>query len=102
MKIEKQILNADLIVTGEGFFDKQTLKGKVVKGIIDICNKHNKPIGIICGDTNLKQKDFNKLKLKFVKTIKTKEISKKNAMENASKYLVGISEELMIDKLNLD
>ncbi|MCR4667557.1 MAG: glycerate kinase [Desulfovibrio sp.] len=35
---------ADLVVTGEGKIDKQTLHGKAVKGIADLANTRGKPV----------------------------------------------------------
>ncbi|MFZ1292157.1 MAG: glycerate kinase [Melioribacteraceae bacterium] len=97
LNIDEKIINSDFVITGEGLLDKQTLKGKVVKGIIDSCKKFNKPIGIICGHSKLSQSEIKKLNLKFVKTIKTNEISKKESMENAYSYLIKRSEELIKD-----
>jgi len=38
----------DLIITGEGRVDRQTLEGKVVKGVIDRATKYKKQILVIC------------------------------------------------------
>ena len=44
------IKDADLIVTGEGKFDSQSLRGKVVSGIAKRAKKQNKPVVVIAGD----------------------------------------------------
>ena len=47
------IKDADLIITGEGRFDSQSLSGKVVSGIAKRAKKQNKPVIVIagsCGD----------------------------------------------------
>jgi glycerate 2-kinase len=94
LKIDDQIKSADLVITGEGLLDKQTLEGKVVNGIIDRCKKFNKSLGIICGDTTLTKKQLSKINV-VVKTIKTKEISKEDSIKNAHQYLIQKSEELI-------
>lgn len=43
------IQQADLVISGEGKIDAQTLHGKVVKGVGDVCRKHAVPLGVICG-----------------------------------------------------
>ena len=43
------IKDADLIITGEGRFDSQSLHGKVVSGIAKRAKKQNKPVIIIAG-----------------------------------------------------
>lgn len=45
------IKDADLIITGEGKFDSQSLRGKAVSGIAKRAKKQNKPVIVIAGDT---------------------------------------------------
>ena len=39
----------DLIITGEGSFDDQTLQGKAVAQIIGMSLAHEKDIAVLCG-----------------------------------------------------
>lgn len=48
-KIAEHIQKADLVITGEGKVDEQTLQGKVVKGLADLCQKNNVPLAVVCG-----------------------------------------------------
>ena len=48
--LELNIRNSDLVITGEGYLDDQTLQGKVVKGISSIAQKHDVPVIVVCGD----------------------------------------------------
>ncbi|WP_031525679.1 glycerate kinase [Dyadobacter crusticola] len=43
------IKKADLVITGEGKIDEQTLSGKVVKGLADFCAKYQVPLAAVCG-----------------------------------------------------
>jgi glycerate kinase len=43
------VKEADLVITGEGKIDEQTLSGKVVKGLADLCQKHQVPLAAVCG-----------------------------------------------------
>lgn len=47
--LENHLQGADLVITGEGRVDGQSLQGKVVFGIIQTCKKHNVPVCIIAG-----------------------------------------------------
>jgi glycerate kinase len=47
--IARLIETADLVITGEGKVDEQTLNGKVVKGLADYCQKFKVPLAVVCG-----------------------------------------------------
>ncbi len=44
LNVEGAIQTSDLVITGEGQIDKQTLMGKGPGGIISLANKHAKPV----------------------------------------------------------
>ena len=48
-QLEKNIKNADLVITGEGKIDRQTLFGKTVLGVARIAKKHQVPVIAIAG-----------------------------------------------------
>ena len=98
LDVESKIKQSDIIITGEGKFDQQTLEGKLVKGIMDICNKYNKPLGIICGVSTLTKTEIKNTNV-VVKQIKTNLISEKDSIENAEFYIVKRAEELISDYL---
>lgn len=47
--LEEAIAGADLVVSGEGKVDRQTFFGKVVSGVLELCQKHQKPLLILTG-----------------------------------------------------
>lgn len=47
--LEEKIKNADIIITGEGKTDKQTLMGKLPFKIAELCKKNNKKCVLISG-----------------------------------------------------
>ncbi len=47
--LEKHIRGADLVITGEGKMDQQTLSGKLVLGVADMCARHKVPVAAVCG-----------------------------------------------------
>jgi glycerate kinase len=56
LAIEKQLKNVDMIFTGEGKIDRQTLQGKTLIGIARLAKKHNIPAIAITGKID---KDIN-------------------------------------------
>lgn len=48
-RIAERIQSADLVITGEGKVDEQTLSGKVVKGLADFCAVNQVPLAVVCG-----------------------------------------------------
>lgn len=49
VKLEDKILNADLVITGEGRMDEQTVHGKAPYGVAKLAGRYNKRIIGICG-----------------------------------------------------
>jgi glycerate kinase len=96
LDVESKIKQSDIVITGEGKFDQQTLEGKLVKGIMDICNKNIKPLGIICGVSTLTQTEIKSNNI-VVKQIKTNLISEKDSIENAEVYIAKRAEEVISD-----
>lgn len=63
LEVEEAISSADLIITGEGKIDHQTLYGKVVAGIARLARKHHKPCIAICGVSELSMEDMKSMGL---------------------------------------
>jgi glycerate kinase len=57
--VEKAVADCDLLITGEGRLDEQTLQGKVVAGIAALGKKYGKPVIVLCGSKELST-DFYK------------------------------------------
>jgi glycerate kinase len=62
MEIEKSIMKADLVITGEGKSDEQTLYGKAPGYLAALANKYNVPVILISGSLH---GDLDKLKEVF-------------------------------------
>ncbi len=80
VSFDKLIKNADLIITGEGKFDTQSLRGKLTGTIIKKAEKIKIPVAVICGvsDINIINKGYKVFPLfkKFPGNKKAKELSK--------------------------
>ena len=80
---EEQVSSADLIISGEGKFDHQTMSGKVIFGVSRMAKKYQKPLVIVCGVSEVPNDALNELEIKQVITLVdeviTPEIAKKDA-----------------------
>ncbi len=56
-----KLKDADLIITGEGKVDTQTLSGKLISGIAQATKEYKKDLWIICGKNELSVMDHKKL-----------------------------------------
>ncbi len=50
VELGERLLGADLVVTGEGFVDQQSLEGKVVGGVEGLARRLGVPVLVVCGD----------------------------------------------------
>jgi glycerate kinase len=48
--LAERMRGADLVLTGEGRFDAQSLRGKVVAGVLRSAAEHGVPAAVVCGD----------------------------------------------------
>ena len=86
-KIEEQLTDADLLITGEGKIDEQSSSGKVVGHMTGLANKYGIPCIAICGSTELGEEAIKKLGLQKVIAIQDATINKEYSMHNAASLL---------------
>ena len=99
LKVNVHIEQSELVITGEGKLDNQTLDGKVVSGVIKRCRNHKTSFGIVCGENNLSETDLINYFPGIIKPIMNKVILKEDAINNAETYLAKRAEEIIIDYL---
>ncbi len=51
LDLHDRIVDAELVVTGEGFLDEQSFEGKVVGGVQEMCEAADRPVAAIVGDS---------------------------------------------------
>jgi glycerate 2-kinase len=83
INLDERIGKADLIITGEGKIDRQTLSGKVVKGIADAAFRHAKPVIAVAGRCDLSAGDLVPLRVRKVITLVDSATSEAQAIKNA-------------------
>jgi glycerate kinase len=97
-KFKKHLKNkVDLIITGEGSVDKQTLEGKVVNGVGKIANKYKIPFYIVAGVVKDKKLIEETLKPEGINSIMGLNVSLEDAITNASLHLNTIAFDIVRD-----
>jgi len=91
-RLEKRIRKADLVITGEGRLDRQTLYGKTVMGVIKTAKKYRVPVICIAGSIMPEAKDLYRLGVKGMFSITTMPMSLQQAMEKSRSLLTNASE----------
>lgn len=85
----------DLIITGEGSVDKQTIEGKVIKGISERARQQQIPFSILAGVVKDAALIEDNLKPYSVQSIMELGVSVDDAIENASSHLTEMSYQLI-------
>jgi glycerate 2-kinase len=81
--LEELVRKADVIITGEGRIDAQTLSGKVVKGVATVCVRHHKPVYVVAALNTLEEVEASRLGIRKVVTIMNAETSAEQSLKNA-------------------
>lgn len=95
--LEKKIAAADWVISGEGKLDEQSLQGKVVDGIAQLCQQHQKPLTLFVGKNDLSEKALLALNIKHVFSIMDNAKDTKDAMSNGKKYLTALAKDFKFD-----
>nr|WP_255610443.1 glycerate kinase [Robertkochia sp. 3YJGBD-33] len=77
----------DLIITGEGRIDSQTIYGKMISGVSQIGKKHAIPVVVFCGVSDISQKDSETLGLKAVIPVSDPDMPLAHNLNNAYRLL---------------
>ena len=87
--IRNKITDANLLITGEGKIDEQTLQGKVVSELSALAYKYKIPVAAFCGILEGGESVISRLHLQFVDSLTSASISKEDAMLHAQEMLTN-------------
>jgi glycerate kinase len=104
VNIERHIQNADLIITGEGKIDKQSVYGKVPIGVAKIADRYNLPVVAIVGSVGEGASKVHSYGIDLIMDIVNGPMTLDNAIKNAPELIETAAENLarilkMIDKI---
>lgn len=99
--LERQIQQADWVISGEGKLDQQSLQGKVIDGMARLCKKHKKPLALFVGKNELEVKDLLHLNPKYIYSIIEQAKNMEDAMLNGAHYLESAAEQISLKSLSI-
>jgi len=92
---EEKLKDVDLVITGEGKLDSQTLEGKVIKGVIDMAKKKSIPVTAICGSCEVSDDEIDQLGIQKVVPILKDEVTLEQAISEAKERIEQIAFNLL-------
>ena len=104
-RLSEAITDADWIITGEGRFDSQSLRGKVVSGIVQLAETvagTDTPtcrIAILAGQIHLESTEFRKFGITEAIGCMDNRMTLEYAMENSATLLAEAAKKLTLTHL---
>tara|TARA_B100001059_G_scaffold116872_1_gene117143 strand:- start:3218 stop:4354 length:1137 start_codon:yes stop_codon:yes gene_type:complete len=99
--LENEIKKADLIITGEGKIDGQTINGKVPIGIAKIAKKYDKPVICIAGSIDPPIENLYKSGITGIFSIQQGPNSKKKSFESSEVLIKNCTERIIDFYMNI-
>jgi glycerate kinase len=87
----ESIRDSDLVITGEGKMDEQTLQGKLVAGIAALGREYNKPVLAVCGTLELSPAELQTLGIAAAFPLMTEDMTLEYALQHAETLLAETS-----------
>lgn len=79
--------NTDLLITGEGAIDEQTLQGKLIHGVVALGKKYNVPVVAVCGKLDLDSEKVKQYGLEAILEIRDKSKPVTYSMDHAAELV---------------
>ena len=90
--MEETIAQHDVVITGEGMLDRQSLQGKVIWGVGNLARKLGKQVILACGTTTLNREQLFDKYTSGLYAITDLATDQRDAMTNARHYLIAIGQ----------
>lgn len=95
-RLEEDLVGADWVITGEGQFDEQSLRGKVVAGVAALARRHGVKIAVLAGRVQLTEAQWRSAGVDLAQAIAPAEMSTVDAMRQAAELLGSAARQLPI------
>lgn len=95
LRWDEHLLGADMIITGEGKLDEQTLSGKVIAGVCRSAALQKIPVVALCGMLDLSATDINKLGLLAAFSIAKGPVGLEMALQHTEQWASEQTEQIM-------
>ncbi len=92
--------NADWLITGEGKFDRQSLCGKVVSGVVQVARDAGTKAAVLAGQVLLEPSEYRKFGVVDAIGCMTDQMTLEYAMKNSEKLLAKAAKSFAIKHLS--
>ena len=93
--LEEKLQGADLVITGEGKLDRQTVFGKAPIGVARLAKKHGIPVVAVAGSLGEGAEELVDHGIDAVFSIMTEPVSLEEAMQNAAIFTTATAEQII-------
>jgi glycerate kinase len=92
--MDAELADADWVVTGEGRFDNQSLRGKVVSGLAKLAAKRRVKVAVLAGSVQVSEEIYRREGIELVLSTMKPGMELKEALEHAEELLGSAAREL--------
>ena len=87
VNLEQHVIDSDVVITGEGKLDDQTLSGKVVNGVASLAARYGKKLIVVAGSSALASSDLSSLSVAEVITLVDDQTTSEKAITHAAEVI---------------
>lgn len=92
--LDEAVVGADLLLTGEGSLDEQSLGGKTPMGVLKVGQAHHVPVIAVCGRTTLSRKTLQGTGFREVYALSDRAPDAQTSMREAPRLLREVGREI--------
>jgi glycerate kinase len=87
--LRQELESADWVITGEGSFDRQSLYGKVISGILKMARQTNTRVAVLAGQVNIPEAEYKKIGISAAIPTKPDDMPLDEALSKSRSLLVS-------------
>ncbi len=91
-KLGAELESAEWVITGEGSFDRQSLYGKVVSGILRMASQSHTRVAVLAGQVNIPPEEYQKIGIATAISCKDENMSLDYALEHSRELLYSAAQ----------
>jgi glycerate kinase len=99
LRFDEHLKSSQLVITGEGKLDKQSLSGKVIQGVIKAASKYKVPVIALAGKIEISETEIKNCGLQKAYCINARGVSIEEALKNASANLRSAAGKMALETL---
>ncbi|OHB73202.1 MAG: hypothetical protein A2Z25_08675 [Planctomycetes bacterium RBG_16_55_9] len=85
--LRSELESADWVITGEGCFDRQSLSGKVVAGVLKMARQTKTRVAVLAGQVKIPPGEYEKMGIEIAISAKTEDMPLSDALKNSRTLL---------------